>query len=108
MYEPLSVELVREEGRPRLVVGGELDLASVPQLEAALPAPAPGETLVVDLRELAFIDSSGIHVLMGLDTDARARGWSLVVVRAGADVQRILDLCHLGERVRLVDSPDDV
>ena len=108
MFEPLSVAVARDDGITRLAVAGELDLASVPELEAALPAPAPGETLVVDLRELAFIDSSGIHVLMRLDTDARAEGWSLVVVRAGADVQRILDLCHLGERVRLVDAPEEV
>ena len=108
MYEPLSVELARDEGLTRLAVAGELDLATVPELEAALPAPAPGETLVVDLRELAFIDSAGIHVLMRLDIDARAQGWSLVVVRAPPDVQRILDLCHLGERVRLVDTPDEL
>ena len=108
MYEPLSLELLHDDGLTRLVVAGELDLASIAELEAVLPTPAPGETLVVDLRDLAFIDSSGIHLLMRLDDDARARGWSLVVVRAGADVQRILDLCQLGERVRLVDSPEEV
>lgn len=108
MYEPLSVELQRGDGVLRVVLAGELDLASVPELEAALVAPVPGELLVVDLRELGFIDSSGIHVLMRLDTESRAQGWSLVVVRARPEVQRILDLCRLGERVRLVDAPEQV
>jgi len=108
MYEPLKVELDRQDGTIRLAVAGELDLATVPELEAQLPVPAPGETLVMDLRELAFIDSSGIRVLMRLDTDSRDQGWALVVVRPRANVQRVLDLVRLGERVRLVDEPSEV
>jgi len=108
MYEPFTVAVERGDGVARVLVAGELDLATVPELEARLPAPSPGETLVLDLRELAFIDSSGIRVLMRLDLDSRERGWTLVVVRARPSVQRVLDLVRLGDRIRLVDEPAEV
>jgi anti-anti-sigma factor len=100
-----TAELVHDGGPPRLALAGELDLATVPVLEKAIPALGSGDALVIDLRELEFIDSSGVHVLMRLDDAARRDGWTLTLVRAGRDVQRVLDLCHVGDRVRIVDSP---
>jgi anti-anti-sigma factor len=98
-------ETVREDGRVTVSLGGELDIATIAELEAAVPAMQPGELLVLDLRDLLFLDSSSIHVLMRLDVAARAEGWSLVAVRARPDVQRVLDLCHVSDRIRTVDSP---
>ncbi len=107
-FEPeFSASLSRDGDVLSLRLTGELDLATVPELEAALPRPAAGEVLVIDLRNLSFIDSTGIHVLMGLDVSAREQGWSFALVRPGPDVQRVLDLCHVGDRVRFVDRPTD-
>jgi anti-anti-sigma factor len=104
--EPIfTAELVRDGGPPRLALAGELDLATVPVLEQAIPALGSGDALVIDLRELEFIDSSGVHVLMRLDDAARRDGWTLTLVRGGRDVQRVLDLCHVGDRIQIVDSP---
>jgi anti-anti-sigma factor len=104
--EPIfTAEVVRDGAAPRLVLTGELDLATVAMFEDAIPAVEPGDTLLIDLRELSFIDSSGIHVLMRLDTAARRDGWSLALVRGSRDVQRVLDLCHVGDRIRMVDAP---
>jgi anti-sigma B factor antagonist len=107
-FDTFSVDLIQDGGRARLALTGELDLAAVPTLEAAIPDLAAGEALVVDLRDLTFIDSSGIHVLMRLDTAARDDGWSLVFVRGQPAVQRVLDLCHVGDHVRTVDAPGDI
>ena len=100
-----SAVLDRRDDVLHLVLTGELDLATMVELEAALPSPAPGELLVLDLRELDFIDSSGLHVFMRLDVASRAEGWSLAIVRGGPDVQRVLDLIRLGDRIRTVDAP---
>lgn len=105
---PFSASLARHGSVLHLHLTGELDLASVPELNAALPQPEPAETLLMDLRRLDFIDSSGIHVLMRLDVAARSEGWSLVLVRAPVLVQRVLDICHLGDRIRIVDSPAEI
>lgn len=108
MYEPFTVAVERSDGVARVLLTGELDLATVPELEAGLPAPSSGETLVLDLRKLAFIDSAGIRVLIRLDLDSRERSWTLIVVRARPSVQRVLDLVRLGDRIRLVDEPAEV
>jgi anti-sigma B factor antagonist len=105
---PFAAELTRHPGVARLALRGELDLAARPRFEAAIPQPAEGDVLVIDLRALEFIDSSGVHVLMRLDVAARQEGWSLVIVRARREVQRMLDLCHVGDRIRTVDAPADV
>ena len=86
-------------------LNGELDLALVDHLEAALPVVHRGETLVVDLGELRFIDSVGVRVLMRLDVEARADEWSLVLVRARGHVKRVLELCHVHERITMLDDP---
>lgn len=91
-----------------LKLSGELDLGTVPEFTASLPSPEPGETLVMDLRRLGFIDSSGIHVLMRLDTDARRDGWSFALVCAPAVVQRVLDICHVADRIRTVGAPGEI
>jgi anti-anti-sigma factor len=105
--DSFAVDVVRRDGAIHVVLEGELDLAALPRVEAALPDPAPGELLVIDLRALTFMDSSGVHVLMSLDVASREQGWSLAVVRGPRDVQRVLELCHVPDRVRIVDTPDE-
>lgn len=58
------------EGRPGLRVIGELDLATAPRLQEALEElPLDGE-ITLDLGELEFMDSTGLHVIASF---ARAR-----------------------------------
>ena len=49
-----------------LAVGGELDLATTPQLSEALDEATAGEgDIVLDVSELTFIDSTGLRTLLG-------------------------------------------
>lgn len=67
----------------RLSLVGELDLATVPQLEdhvRALLARAVRD-LVIDLSRLSFIDSSGLHLLILLNQRASAEEWTLRLIR---------------------------
>jgi anti-anti-sigma factor len=108
MYVPpaaFSVTATRQGDTVMIALTGELDLATTTEFERALPRLGAGDTLVIDLRGLDFMDSSGLHALMRLDVAARGDGWSLTVVRGGPGVQRILDLVRLGDRVRMVDAP---
>lgn len=117
---PLTSVLTREPaavGRsPRLAgssehashvaVTGELDIAAVPQLDRALRRAAADCALVVlDLRELEFIDSSGAHLLLAADRRIRRAGGRLVVVRGGADVEWFFALIGLDRELELVDWP---
>jgi anti-anti-sigma factor len=104
---PFSAQVDRDGRRIVLSLAGELDLGTLTVLESALPAPTRGELLVVDLRKLDFIDSSGLHALMRLDSAARGEGWTLALVRGGERIQRVLDLCRIGDHVRIVAAPDE-
>jgi anti-anti-sigma factor len=57
-----DLTVAREEGATRLTLRGELDLGSAAQLERAL-ADADGD-VVLDLRGLTFMDSTGVRVLL--------------------------------------------
>ena len=98
---PLSVRETSEEGLHRLTPIGELDIATVPLLEGAFDAAlrgADGEMIVVDLRELSFIDSSGIHLLVRIHS-ACADVDRLRLINGSRAVERMLDLT--GVRVHL-------
>ena len=79
-----------------VAVKGELDVATAPDLIAAIAALEPGyEELVIDLSECSFFASSGISVLLDENGRAATEGFRLVVVKAPREVQRIFDLTSL-------------
>jgi anti-anti-sigma factor len=89
-----------------LALEGELDLGVLDVLEQALTEGAGDRAAVVlDLTELTFVDSAGIHALVeareGLDQSDTP---SAVVVAPGSNVERILDMTGLLER--LASQPD--
>jgi anti-sigma B factor antagonist len=74
-------------------VAGELDIASAPQLERALRRSQRRARLVVlDLRELAFMDGSGVHVIVNASICAREDGHRLVVLRGPPNVDLMFEL----------------
>jgi anti-anti-sigma factor len=102
---------VRNRNRTALVVvSGELDVASGPTLEQELAkADASGAQLVIlDLRSLDFIDSTGLSILIKAHQQAEASGRRFAVVRGRSQVQRLLGLTGLEERLTLVDSPEEL
>jgi len=91
----------------RLALTGELDIAGATRVERELErierdAPA---TLVLDLRQLAFMDSTGLRVIVAADSRAREQGRRLVVVRGSDTVQRIIEMTRLDGRLEIVDDP---
>lgn len=80
-------------------VAGELDLCTSPQLERALRAAQLHARLVVlDTREVSFIDCAGVHAIL----DASAGGeWGLprLLLISGAVVERLLVLAGIDEQI---------
>jgi anti-sigma B factor antagonist len=101
----------RVQGRAAIVeVIGELDIATSPQLERALERAfeSGADPLVIDLRKLAFMDSTGLSVIVSAHQHMSETGHSFSVVKGPQQVQRLLDLTGVSGRLRLVDSPEDV
>jgi anti-anti-sigma factor len=94
--------------RAVITVDGEVDIESAPQLAAAVyDAFASGRHVVIDLSAVAFLDSSGLNVLLDAWRDADRVGLGLsVVAPPGSPARRILDLTELSDTLVVVDSPD--
>jgi anti-anti-sigma factor len=90
------------------VVSGELDLAVVDELRATLARPeAQAETVILDLRDVTFIDSSGLSVIVASHQQMRAaEGRLAVVVTRPSPVLRLFELCGLTETLTITDDPD--
>jgi anti-sigma B factor antagonist len=82
------------DGDVRVSLQGELDLASAPRLEERLASIEEQELsrMVIDLGGLAFIDSSGLRVLLLADSRARERGYELVLAPGPEPVQRVFEM----------------
>jgi len=102
---------VGSEGRATLiVVRGELDLASGPELEAELARvhERPPEMLIIDLSQLDFMDSTGLSILVKAHQQTVEDGREFGVVRGTPQVQRLLELTGVSERLPMADSPEEL
>jgi anti-sigma B factor antagonist len=89
---------------------GDLDISTAPRLEEELrrvEAEAPA-TLVLDLRELSFMDSTGLRLLITADARAHEQRRRFVLVRGSDMIQRVLRITRLDERLEIVDDADAV
>jgi anti-anti-sigma factor len=104
------VELRTERPAPNCVVLsvlGEIDLVTVPGLEAAIAehvAAAP--CLVIDLSEVSFFGSLGLSALLRATTLAADRGTRLLLV-TGQRVRRTMEVTQTAELFVMHDSVED-
>lgn len=102
----LKLEVRRDREAIVIAAKGELDISSADYFAAELEraGQAGVELIVLDLAELQFIDSSGIASLVKAEQEAQAYGRRLVVVRGPRQVQQLLELTGLAQRLTIVDS----
>jgi anti-anti-sigma factor len=108
---PLDGDLARvdmqdHDGVPVAAISGEVDISNVDDITRrlmTLPNFAPG--LVVDLRLVAYMDSTGISLLHDLAGRLRERSQQLIVVSPpGSPPRRVLELTGLMTRTTVVDD----
>ncbi len=102
-----AVEQVRDGERCRLVLHGELDLATAPVLDAELRDVQAGgvKQLMLDLRDLQFMDSSGLRVLVREHQTASLNGHAFSLRGATPQVHRLFELTGLRDRFTF-DDPE--
>ncbi len=92
-----------------LTFAGELDIATTPALRERLAArPLPGAPMLVDLREVTFMDCSALHVLLDAHMDAVLGGWELSVAVSPGPVRRLLELTGADRRLTLASGPAEL
>jgi len=88
----LKIEL-RPDGL-RLV--GDIDAAGVDSLVSHLdPLPGSGSEIVIDLSDVAFIDSSGFRALIEAHQRAERIGRQVVMADPSPAVRRLFDIAGL-------------
>lgn len=91
------------DGEVRLAVSGELDLATAPELDQALRgAQRHARVVVLDLRELTFMDCTGLGALLAAADRARANGDRFLVVPGPSHVDRLLTLTDIDGRLETI------
>jgi anti-sigma B factor antagonist len=92
------------------MVSGELDLASSAALDEELTKVAQSGVaqVIIDLRELEFMDSTGLSTLVKAHQRAEEAGQDLGLVRGPQQVQRLLSLTGVEERLTFADTPEEL
>jgi len=105
---PFEIRSERQhEDSGRLVLSGELDIATAPQVEEAARAMlAQGvSNLVIDLRELTFIDSSGLRMLIMLSDRASGDAWTLGLIRPTDRSLSVFEITGAHENLPFIEEP---
>jgi anti-sigma B factor antagonist len=103
------VQLLSIEQGSSIRLAGELDMSTAPQLQEVLDeAVAHGGTILVDISEVTFMDSTGINAFLRAAVSLRGRG--CIILHGEQDrVRRVLDLVRLdGSIPNLHRVPHDV
>jgi anti-sigma B factor antagonist len=107
MGDALDITVRRERGVVIAAVTGDVDISTVARLRECLFGLADGgETLIVDLNRVTFIDSSGLGALVGAVRRAAAHGGSLHAVCARPPTLRLLWLTRVDRRIPLAATVD--
>ncbi len=104
---PLEIKTQERPDRLHISLAGELDIVNAPSLDEKLAGVQadPAMTVVLDLRGVTFIDSTGLRALIAADERVREGGGRLVIVRGAAAVDRAFEVTQLDQRLELVDDP---
>jgi len=102
----LVVRVSENGGARRVSLCGELDLANAATAESALQAcfEEEGATVIVDMRELEFIDSTGIALLVATLSRNEQGATVQFIPSPSPAVTRVLDITGLAERLPLAEA----
>jgi anti-anti-sigma factor len=90
----LTIRAESRDGITMLSLGGELDLSSASILHEHLRTVSGDgvSAIVLDLRELSFVDSTGLQAFLRARSDAEENGHQLLMVGATPRVRRLFEL----------------
>jgi anti-anti-sigma factor len=107
--EPFRCESGHEADRWWIRPVGELDLDTAPLLEQELGAAraAGAASVVLDMRALTFMDSTGLRLVIRWDTAAREEGFEFAIVPGTDVIHRVFQLTGMDEHLRVAEPPPE-
>ena len=94
----------------RAALSGEIDLSTVEDVESGLRSAIDGGSgaIVLDLREVSFLDSSGLRLMLRLHKDLGEAGRRLVLVQGPRRVARVFELTGAEDQFEIVADPSEI
>jgi len=110
VQDQLRIDIRKEADRAILCLDGELDMANAPLFQSALEDEqlASASTVVLDLQQLKFIDSTGLRIILATRERCREHGQVFAITPGSDQVQRLLSVTGVGEHLRTVATPDEL
>jgi anti-sigma B factor antagonist len=99
---------VQHQQSPRFVVAGEIDMATAEQLRCRLEehvATSHGD-VVLDCRELSFIDACGIKVFLDVAVAARSQGRRFMAANVGGQCRRTFHIAGVDRLLGIDGAPE--
>jgi anti-sigma B factor antagonist len=104
---PFEIHSELDDGDARLVVAGELDLATAPRVAEAVDGALGrgARRVVIDLTRLTFLDSSGLRMFIVLSDRAAAEDWTLGLLRPAEPSRSVFRITGAGENPPFLEDP---
>ena len=104
-----QVELVRQATTLRVVLRGDIDLTARPELDRLIAGLDPSrlDRVVIDLRDVTFFDSTGLHIAERIDRWGREHGVTVVFTVPIQPVMMALQAAGLAHRLTFSDALED-
>jgi anti-sigma B factor antagonist len=101
--QPLAVERTSAEGVELLLVEGELDIATAPRLISVLNGAVQEalRSLVVDLSDVDFMDSTGLALLINAHRRLTRRSKGFAVVCPPGPLRRVFEVTDMVDTLRV-------
>jgi anti-anti-sigma factor len=105
-----SVEIAERDGGFEAALSGEIDLSTVGELQERLQPSLDDnpKLIVLDLRQVSFLDSSGLRLILRLNKRQEESGGRLVIVRGGRRVARVFEITGVDGELEQVDDPSEI
>ncbi|MBR3328573.1 MAG: STAS domain-containing protein [Atopobiaceae bacterium] len=98
----LGIRTERDGAELRMYLSGRLDTGTAPELESSLRESLDGvDELVLDLKELVYVSSAGLRVLLSAQKVMGPRG-GMVVCNVNNDVQDVFDMTGFSDFLTIV------
>jgi anti-anti-sigma factor len=104
--EILAIGTSRNRGDYVIELAGELDLSGVARVSEAFASAfdSDARAIVLDLRGLEFLDSTGVHAILKAERSASEQHRSFVIVRGPRQVQRIFEISGILDMLTFSDG----
>lgn len=102
----LSINRSTDKGVVRVLLAGEIDLRTSPELNEALAAIVSSRprSVVVDLAGVQYIDSSGVGTLVNLKRQIERAGGAVALANPQTRVRNVLEITNLDKFFTIVDD----